>query len=925
MSSLLISDIIDEYTLLRNTDKQNEYLQSVIQKIQNILSNGKKNAKLDCIQQLFFLNLIGLDASWAHFYVLEVMASNDYSSKYISYLAASLMWNSTSDASLMATNRITKDLTSGKPPITSLVLSSVPSYLSPTLSQLISNDVIKLMQSSTPILQQKAITTFYHICLHYPDALRAGFPNLRACLDDQKPAVIIPALWVINELCIINPSNFVALIPKFFKILTSYKQNTYIVVKTVQILTVLSSVEKRLPKKLIQPYMEILDTTSSMTQLYEIIKSIIVIPINTPNVLNSAIQRIEPLITHSDPNIRTMFMKFFMKLIILDPKILKQHKETVTECLGSEDESERLLALDLISSLVNQKSIVSIVNKLLENCKIAYTINFRNETIKKIISICSQNDYEFITDFGWYIDILLEIVQDGGFSCYQIIADQFLDLALRVPSTRKRITADLENSFKFAYMYSESVPFLLTISHIIGTYSDDPKSFDTLLSPFLCQCSERVQQSFIISAFNLFIKLSGNPEINIDEQEFIKKLETLKNSKFLNVKRDMVTYESLASLLFKEESIVNELKSVLFKNVINEEEEIEEDIEPLVPPSNLNDPIALLQDPDILDLNKSSENIEGAKAKKKRKGKRIIRHQKQGNGEGAPVRIIRKHRQQPSTNNNNDVDENETIENDNESKPQEEPETTTKTKHGHSKVKKSRTVSSHLFVQNIGQNNYIKFSAVDFIPQDNRLTIKISVENLSTTLIPSIDVKFNDTNSVKASNIPHVESIEANQSTDYSMEVEIVKPNLPQLLKIVFTPICFCSCDSIEAHIKIFPSFFLQSAPQSAIEVDKCTNEDSITIEAADSNEIDEIISIVSSVLKTNEVKMSDDEFMLFSTTTFTMQNENGQQTVNLSAVGKIDIESDESEQLMKIDIKTDDKTFTNALTREIEMRLKAT
>ena len=28
---------------------------------------------------------------------------------------------------------------------------------------------------------------------------------------------------------------------------------------------------------------------------------------------------------------------------------------------------------------------------------------------------------------------------------------------------------------------------------------------------------------------------------------------------------------------------------------------------------------------------------------------------------------------------------------------------------------------------------------------------------------------------------------------------------------------------------------------------------------------------------------------------------------------------------VFKIDIKTDDKTFTNALTREIEMRLKAT
>ena len=936
MSSLLISDIVDEYTTVQNTDKENEYLQSVIQKIQNILSNGKKDAKLDCIQQLFFLNLIGLDTSWAHFYILEVMASNDFSSKCISYLAATLMWNSTSDVALMATNRITKDLTSGKPLITSLVLSSVPTYLSPTLSQLISNDVIKLMQSSTPVLQQKAITTFYHICLHYPDALRAGFPNLRACLDDPKPAVIIPALWVVNELCIINPSNFVALIPKFFKILTTNKQNTYIVIKTVQILTTLSGVEKRLPKKLSQPYMEIIDTTSSMSQLYDIIKSIITIPITTPAVLNLAIQRIEPLITHGDPNIKTMFIKFFMKLILLDPKLLKQHKETVTECLGSEDETERLLALDLIASLVNQKSIVSIVNKMVENCKTAYTLNFRNETIKKIISICSQNDYEYITDFGWYIDIILEIIQYGGFNCFQIIADQLLDLASRVPSTRNRLVAELGKSFNQTYMYQESLPLLLTISHILGNYSKDPKSLNVLLSPFLLQCNERVQQSFIVSAFALYIRLSGNSENKIDEQEFKNKLEALKQSSYLNVRSDMCAYKSLASLLCTEDSVMNDLRTVLFKSIINEEEDIIEDNETLVPPPDLNDPITILQDSDTEIQTDSSEKQSGTNTKKKRKGKRIIRHQKKNNEDGSKVRVIRKHRPQQAANNisDNENNDNTTPEND------KDPQTTTqddtlnekpKTKQSRSKAKKSRAISSDLLIQNIGQNNFIKITAVDFIPQNDRLTIKISIENLSSSPIPSIDVKFLDTNNVKATNIPHVETVEANQSTDYSMDIQVLKPTLPQFLKVVFTPVCYCSCDSLEAHIKIFPSFFLQSAPQSAVDIEKCSHEDSLTIEASDSNEVDEIISIVSSVLKTNEVKMSDDEYMLFSTTTFALLNNNdggdNQQSTEscLGAVGKIDIENEDGEQLVKIDVKSGDKTFTDALVREIEMRLKAT
>lgn len=926
MSSLLISDVIDEYTDIRNTDKENDYLQSVVQKIQNILSNGKTPAKLDCIQILFFLNLIGLDTSWAHFYILEVMASNDYSSKCISYLAATLTWNSTSDVSLMATNRITKDLTSGKPLITSLVLSSVPTYLSPTLSQLISNDVIKLMQSSTPVLRQKAITTFYQICLRYPDALKAGFPTLRACLDDPKPAVIIPALFVINELCIINPSNFIALIPKLFKILTSNKQSTYIVIKVVQILTMLSLVEKRLPKKLLPIYSEILDSTSSMSQLYDIVKSIITIPITNSEILNLALQRIEPLITHSDPNIRSMFTKFFMKLILLEPKLLKQHKETVTQCLGSEDETERLLALDLIASLANQKSIVSIVDKMVDNCKTACTMNFRNETIKKIISICSQNDYEFISDFSWYIDILFGIIRDGGFNCFQVIADQLLDLAIRVPSTRNYLVSNLGKSFNQTYMYQESMPLLLAISHIIGTYSNDPKSLNTLLSPFLLQCNERVQQSYIISAFGLFIRLSGNSE-NCNEQDFREKLEVLKKSNGLNIKSEMATYESLASLLCTEESIKSDLRSVLYKNRNNDEdEELDEDMEPLTPPPDFNDPITLLQDSESIDFTSSQNLGEQKSTKKKRKGKRVIRHQKQNGEEGSQVRVIRKKRNQESTNNDDNKEDATTTEGNDGQNLSPQTETDTKTKRKHTKTKKNHTVStlSHLFIQNIGQNSFIKISAVDFLPQENHLTIKILIENLNSTPIPSFDVKVFDTNTVKAINVPHVELIEGNQTNEYLMEVEVLKPNLPQLLKVVFTPVCYCSCDSLETHIKIFPSFFLQSAPQSTIEIDKCNNGESITVEASDSSEIDEIISIVSAILKTTEVKMSDDEYMLFSTATFNLANNDGQSEATLSAVGKIDIETDEGEQLLKIEVKSGDKTFTNALLREIEMRIES-
>ncbi|OHT15920.1 AP-3 complex subunit delta [Tritrichomonas foetus] len=893
MSSRLVSDIVDEYTNVQYTDKEKEYVQSLIQKIQQDFMTAKKPVRIDCVQQLIFLNLIGADTSWADFNVLEVMAIDDFSAKYISYTAATQTWNSNSDVVLMATNRIMKDLTSAKPNLVSLVLSSLPPYLSPTLAQLISNDVIKLMSSTKPNLQQKAIMTFYHVCLHYPDALKAGFPTLRSCLDHNNPAVIGAALSMMHELCLINPSNFVPLIPKFFKILTSYKQ-TYIVTRVVQIMTLLCTVEKRLPKKLIQPYINILDQTSSMSQLYDIMKSIVSIPITDHTVLAVAIQRIEPLIVHSDPNIKALFIKLFMKLIKLQPKLLQQHRETVTQCLDSEEEAERLMALDLISSLVNQKTIKSIVGKMISHFKTAYTVDFRNQIISKLITVCSQNDYEYISDFDWYIDILTELIQDGGFTCFQIIADQLLDLALRVPSTRERLVPEMIPAFNKNYMYKDSLPLLLAVSHIIGNYSNDPKSFDSLLSPCILQCNERVQQSFIISSFNLNIK------VNIPN--FIEKLKIFCQSRFENVRRDVETYISLAELM-NEDEIMKDIKSRIFLN--DEDEEAEMNEEELVIPDDFNDPIPILTfDFESEQKEKEEKTAEKTKGRKK-KGKRVIRRQKQTDEKPAVIskkthkRVPHHKSSRPQSQNNDDVENNDETQED----EIEHHEKVTKIKTKRVVKRRSHT---NLNEQEIAHNSLFKIIATQFIPESNNLSVVFSIENLTENPVQSVDVKVFETSSIHIVSVPPVEHIEGGKSTEYQLQVKIDKPSLPQLLKIIFAPVCGNS-EVIETKLKIFPSSFLLSVPQDTIDADKCVYEE--TISAETDLEDENLLKIVSSVLRTTEVKMQEDEYRFFSSTTY-----------GFSVIGQLVLEDESSH----ISIRSDNEAFVDVIIREIEMRLKS-
>ena len=186
-----ISDVIRGYINAINSGTTQTYINEVCARIREESRKNSEEENIGIVQQLIFLNLVGCDTTWADFIVLGVMSLDDFSAKRLAY--------TNSDVVLMATNRIQKDLTSNLPLLTSVVLTSLPPYLTDTLALSISQNVISLMTSTRANIRQKAIMTFYHICLKYPDALKMGFATLRKALDSDDISVVFSALSVINE------------------------------------------------------------------------------------------------------------------------------------------------------------------------------------------------------------------------------------------------------------------------------------------------------------------------------------------------------------------------------------------------------------------------------------------------------------------------------------------------------------------------------------------------------------------------------------------------------------------------------------------------------------------------------------------------------------------------------------------------------
>ena len=147
----------------------------------------------------------------------------------------------------------------------------------------------------------------------------------------------------------------------------------------------------------------------------------------------------------------------FNKIVKSYPQLVSLHEDVILDCIDDPDISIRLQALDLGSGMINSDNLVSVVDRLMQQLRTAPSRvswdsldheaslpngiepaadsdgedpeetlrhsktkegevsalpdEYRISIIRRILSVCSRNTYENITDFEWYIDTLAALVR----------------------------------------------------------------------------------------------------------------------------------------------------------------------------------------------------------------------------------------------------------------------------------------------------------------------------------------------------------------------------------------------------------------------------------------------------------------------------------------------------------------------------------
>lgn len=520
-----------------NKDNEAKYIAQCIEEIKQELRQDNIAVKANAVAKLTYLQMLGYDISWAGFNIIEVMSSSKFTYKRIGYLSSSQSFHSDTELLMLTTNMIRKDLNSQNQYDAGLALSGLSCFISPDLARDLANDIMTLLTSTKPYLRKKAVLMMYKVFLRFPEALRPAFPRLKEKLEDTDSGVQSAAVNVVCELARKNPKNYLSLAPVFFKLMTT-STNNWMLIKIIKLFGALTPLEPRLGKKLIEPLTNLIHSTSAMSLLYECINTVIAVLISIssgmPNhsaSIQLCVQKLRILIEDSDQNLKYLGLLAMSKILKTHPKSVQAHKDLIMQCLDDKDESIRLRALDLLYGMVSKKNLMEIVKKLMVHMDKAEGTTYRDELLSKIIQICSQNNYQYITNFEWYVSVLVDLTRMEGSQHGSLVASQMLDVATRVQAIREfavqQMAVLIDNAHLLTVQSSTMSQVLYAAAWITGEFSQyltDPQStLEAMLRGRVFALPGHIQAVYVQNILKLFAHILTRTE----EQQDIERMNKL--------------------------------------------------------------------------------------------------------------------------------------------------------------------------------------------------------------------------------------------------------------------------------------------------------------------------------------------------------------------------------------------------------------
>ncbi|KAJ6575471.1 adaptin N terminal region-domain-containing protein [Mycena capillaripes] len=461
--------------LRANKKDESKFIAKAVDEIRKEIKSDDMELKAGAVLKLTYLDMLGYDMSWASFHVVEVMSSPRFHLKSVGYLAAVQSFDQETDVLMLTTNLLKKDMTS-TPTDISVALNGLAHIVTPDLARDLSPELITMLTHSRAQIRKRAILALYKVMVKYPEAMQQGVARLKEKLDDPDPGaftcVVASTVNVLCELARRKPEEYLTLAPQLFHLLTT-STNNWMLIKIIKLFGSLSPYEPRLVRKLQPPITELISTTPAISLLYECVHTCIIGGMlqgpSGDSLARMCVSKLAAFIQDADQNLKYIALLALVKIVPSHPHLVAEYQDTILASVNDQDISIRMRALDLVSAMVSPNSLQSIVQQVLSHLvpdtssstlptaaqslaqhavpasptttkshiSPSQSPAYRLVLSQRILNICSQSMYENVTNFEWYLSVLVDLAHVANVDLGSEIRDQLVDVVGRVKGVRR--------------------------------------------------------------------------------------------------------------------------------------------------------------------------------------------------------------------------------------------------------------------------------------------------------------------------------------------------------------------------------------------------------------------------------------------------------------------------------------------------------
>jgi hypothetical protein len=465
INSIRLADTIEDEKYLIATEQAQ--IRASLRKIDPML-------RPRIVSKLVFLDMLGQNLAWGQMEALALMSDSRFSFKRIGYVCTGIILDQTAELTVLVTQTLLVDLTSTNPHFQVLALYFIANLGSVEVCRSVATAVQKLFESPTPSVQKAAGMATVRIIRTNPDLSDSYKNAVQTLLNNPNHGVVIAGINLVMTMTRVEPklarswSQFSIPFTNILKTLTSTRptrefcygqfNDPYLQVKAMQALAMLRKRSDELDG-ILQSIVSGTETRRNTGRaiLYQAVETIVAL-CKKAALRGLAFNQVGRLLSMKDPSVLYSALSSFARVLYaeraiinrgsVDSMALQRYKTQIVQCLSHPDPSIRRRALDVISALIDEKNVETLIPEILVYVKLA-DAEFRTELVSKIYAAAQR----FAPSPIWHFNTVHQILLDSGDYVPMEIISSFCDLIAKsgplqahaVPKLSESLLSSVDN------------------------------------------------------------------------------------------------------------------------------------------------------------------------------------------------------------------------------------------------------------------------------------------------------------------------------------------------------------------------------------------------------------------------------------------------------------------------------------------------